>query len=104
MKKLLLGSFLFVSTVHAQVSGDVTQLNGSVVKADQLTKTIQHIIDTGHVTGLSVAVIHHDKMVYQHSFGIRNMNTRQPMGCADNSICRFFYQARVLLYFFTACR
>lgn len=79
MKKLLLGSFLFMGTVHAQVSGDVTQLNGSVVKADQLTKIVQHIIDTGHVTGLSVAVIHHDKMVYQHSFGIKNMNNRQPM-------------------------
>ena len=67
---------LTFSFIYAQ---EITELNGNKVKTPHLTETIQHIVDTGRITGLSVAIIENNQMVYNNTFGFKNLAKKEKM-------------------------
>jgi CubicO group peptidase (beta-lactamase class C family) len=80
MKKHLMALFLIIcsiSVVHAQA------FKNKVAKAEA---GINHIMDSGNVVGFSVAVVKHHKIIYTHSFGLKDIENNIPL--TDNSIFR----------------
>ncbi len=80
MKKHLMALFLIIcsiSVVHAQA------FKNKVAKAEA---GINHIMDSGNVVGFSVAVVKHHKIIYTHSFGLKDIEKNIPL--TDNSIFR----------------
>ena len=66
-----------ISVVHAQA------FKNKVAKAEA---GINHIMDSGNVVGFSVAVVKHHKIIYTHSFGLKDIEKNIPL--TDNSIFR----------------
>lgn len=77
---IILGTlFMAFNTAFTQNNIDITQLNGKKVEAQSLTNTLQLIVDTGHITGLSVVIIENNKMVYNKAFGYKNLEAKAEM-------------------------
>ena len=80
MKKHLMALFLIIcsiSVVHAQA------FKNKVAKAEA---GINHIMDSSNAVGFSVAVVKHHKIIYTHSFGLKDIEKNIPL--TDNSIFR----------------
>ena len=48
-------------------------------QADKAEKAIQQIFQEEKIVGLSVAVVKNNKMIYTHSFGVKNLETGAPL-------------------------
>ena len=66
-----------ISVVHAQA------FKNKVAKAEA---GINHIMDSSNAVGFSVAVVKHHKIIYTHSFGLKDIEKNIPL--TDNSIFR----------------
>ena len=66
-----------ISVVHAQA------FKNKVAKAEA---GINHIMDSINAVGFSVAVVKHHKIIYTHSFGLKDIEKNIPL--TDNSIFR----------------
>jgi CubicO group peptidase (beta-lactamase class C family) len=60
-------------------SGRITRLDGSRIRADELTRRIQQITDSARVHGLAVAVFNDGRAVYRHAFGVKSTATKVPL-------------------------
>ncbi len=72
-------ALLAMSLVSAQNAAEITQLAGNKIKIQNLTNTIQHIVDTGRITGLSVAIVENNEVIYNNSFGFKNWEKKEKM-------------------------
>jgi len=55
----------------------LVRLDGSKIAAATLDKKIQQLMDSGHITGLAIAVFNHNKAVYEKTFGYKNAETKE---------------------------
>ena len=76
---ILTTTMMALNIVNAQTIQEITQLNGKKIKAQNLTITIQSIVDTGRIAGLSVAIIQDNQMIYNNSFGFKNLEKQEKM-------------------------
>lgn len=51
----------------------------SFAQADKAEACIQQLMQQGKVAGISVAVVKDNKLVYTHSFGLKNIETNTPL-------------------------
>ncbi|RAK63562.1 serine hydrolase domain-containing protein [Hymenobacter edaphi] len=57
----------------------VARLDGLRIRQVDLTRRIQQIVDSAHVTGLAVTVFNRNRPVYQHAFGVKSTATGAPL-------------------------
>ncbi len=73
----------FMSSIHLPVSakGEVTGI--TTERVNQAVQTVQRLsadeIQKGTVPGLAIAVVFQDQVVFTGGFGVRNVNTREPV-------------------------
>lgn len=77
---IILSSFLpsFVAGLcFGQSSNQVRRIDNSRISAEKLTAEMQQIVSDARITGLSVAVINDNRIVYQNSFGVKDKRTNE---------------------------
>lgn len=77
---IILSSFLpgFVAGLcFGQSSKQVRRIDNSRISAEKLTAEMQQIVSDAKITGLSVAVINDNRIVYQNSFGVKDKRTNE---------------------------
>lgn len=79
MKKLIFALCLFAHFVNAQTNISLKRLDNSSILTSKLTQNLQRIVDSGHIAGLSVAVINHNDIVYTQCFGEKYKATHQAL-------------------------
>ena len=57
----------------------IKNLQGAVVEKGRLESAIKQIVDTSRIVGLSVVIINDNKVVYNHTFGVKNTQTNAPL-------------------------
>ncbi|MGN7786390.1 serine hydrolase domain-containing protein [Niabella sp. 22666] len=67
---------LLFGTVVARAQ-TIKRLDGSLLKHTDLTREIQHLVDTARVTGLGIIVFNNNRPVYSHTFGYANASEKQ---------------------------
>lgn len=60
-------------------SQDVTRLDGSGIQLDSLSRHISELIKKAQITGLEIAVLNKNKVVYKEAFGLSNSETRKAL-------------------------
>lgn len=55
----------------------ITTVTGKKVRVDQLNQLIQKTMDSLNISGLSIAIINDAKMVYHHTFGFKNLVSKE---------------------------
>jgi CubicO group peptidase (beta-lactamase class C family) len=53
----------------------IKNLQRAVVEKDRLESSIKQVVDTPRIVGLSVVIINDNKVVYAHTFGVKNKQT-----------------------------
>ena len=77
---LILSTTLMALNISiAQNAQVINQLNGKTIKTQNLSTDLQRIVDTGHIAGLSVAIIQNSQTVYAHTFGFKNLEKQEKM-------------------------
>lgn len=82
MKKIILfaiSSCICFGTAFAQKASTLSQLNGKTVSTQTIARRLNQIIDSAHITGLQVAIINHNRIVWAHSFGLKNTENPAPL-------------------------
>src|SRR5882724_1878217 len=51
---------------------EITRLDGRFISTSEIEQTVARLMREGHVTGLNVAILNDNKIVYVKSFGFRN--------------------------------
>jgi len=65
--------------VHAQGGGTPTTLEQVNQAVRETQKLCENQIEKGAVSGLAIAVVFQDKVVYAAGFGVRDVNTQEPV-------------------------
>jgi len=73
MKYFFALSLFFVGFVPGISGQQIKKLDGSLISKTAIDKTIKHLMDTADVTGLNIAIINDNKVVYIKSFGYKNV-------------------------------
>ena len=68
-----------VLQVHAQSGGTPTTLEQVNQAVRETQKLCENQIEKGAVPGLAIAVVFQDKVVYAAGFGVRDVNTQEPV-------------------------
>jgi CubicO group peptidase (beta-lactamase class C family) len=78
MKKSLLIIVILIGslTATAQQASTIKQLNGNIINVKQMQSRLAHIVDSARITGLQVAIINNNKVVWINSFGLKNTTTQ----------------------------
>jgi CubicO group peptidase (beta-lactamase class C family) len=79
MKYRSLVSLLALSLVLGACSKKIQLLTSKEVKAKDIDKFILHQMDSLAVPGVSMAIINNSEMVYHRTFGVKNINTKEPI-------------------------
>jgi len=75
----LAGLLFYGSFGFAQSQVSISHLDGIKVSTAFIEKKINHILDTGHVTGLQLVIIENNQIAYQHSFGLKDVAKQAPL-------------------------
>ena len=67
--------FLTTFFVFGQKFMPIRKLNGSKITVEDLTSSLNKIVDSARITGLSIVIINTGKEVYKKTFGFRNKET-----------------------------
>ncbi|RAJ88044.1 CubicO group peptidase (beta-lactamase class C family) [Chitinophaga dinghuensis] len=78
MKRLLL-VILFIQLVVMTNAQTIHRLNNTTIDGAALSRRIEKLMDTTHVTGMVVSVFNYNRPVYMKAFGYANMATQQHM-------------------------
>lgn len=76
--------YLSVIILLLACSGDKSQnnikkLNNEVISFKDLDERISYLVDTAHVTGLTVTIFNYDTVKYQKAFGYSNFDKKEPL-------------------------
>lgn len=63
----------------AQTSNHIRRIDGSKISSQNLTSEIKQIVEDAKITGLSVAIINDNRVVYQNFFGVKNQQTEEKL-------------------------
>jgi CubicO group peptidase (beta-lactamase class C family) len=61
--------------IHAQIQ----RLDGSTIMANDISTNLQNLVQTHHITGLNVAIVHQNQVVYQQAFGVKDSRSNAPL-------------------------
>jgi CubicO group peptidase (beta-lactamase class C family) len=76
---LIIVTFLCFSAALAQKATTIKQLDGTTASTKLIAERINRIITDGHVTGVQVAIINNNKIVWLNSFGLKNTEKAEPL-------------------------
>jgi CubicO group peptidase (beta-lactamase class C family) len=76
---LLFLTLCLETSARAQTLRAIPQLSGPAVPADSVTQAVQRLVRSARITGLQVVILRRRQIVYQHSFGVRDTQTGQPL-------------------------
>lgn len=81
MKKLILLILCCfgLTVTYAQQVRTIKKLGAQSIAPAALISRLQHILDSGKVTGLQVAIINNKHTVWTHSFGLKNVEEQVPL-------------------------
>jgi CubicO group peptidase (beta-lactamase class C family) len=57
----------------------IKRLDGSTISVDEIDRTVTRLMTAARVTGLSIAILNDEKIVYVKSFGFRNKEENKPL-------------------------
>ena len=69
--------FLCIHFVAGKQQDEIDTVHGKKIKVADLNDFINHQMDSLNVTGLSVAIIQGNKIIYQGAFGVKNSLTKE---------------------------
>ncbi len=69
--------FLCIYFVAGNQHDEIDTVDGKKIKVADLNDFINHQMDSLNVTGLSVAIIQGNKIIYQGAFGVKNSLTKE---------------------------
>lgn len=85
-KTITLGMSLFCFIIsHGQL---ISRLDGSKLTTHEIDSTVIQLMDSANVTGLALAIINKNRIVYHKTYGFKNNKTKEPLN--TNSV---FYGA-----------
>ena len=64
-----------LSLLNPYAQSVIKNLRGAIVEKGALESAIKQIVGTSRIVGLSVAIINDNKVVYNHTFGVKNRET-----------------------------
>ncbi|UBM59495.1 beta-lactamase family protein [Marinilongibacter aquaticus] len=71
--------FLFVSVFSFGQNPKIMRLDGTSISEAELDETIQSLVDTAKVTGLSVTIFNQNSVQYQKAFGYANVESKDSL-------------------------
>jgi D-alanyl-D-alanine-carboxypeptidase/D-alanyl-D-alanine-endopeptidase len=66
-------------TAGCASTNTVKRLNGSKIEAQELTAQIEELTKKANVHGLAIAIFNDREIVYSKAFGVKNMETQEPL-------------------------
>jgi CubicO group peptidase (beta-lactamase class C family) len=87
MKKWIIGiiTILGMAACHSQESKpfpnatSIKRLDGSAITASEIDETVSRLIHTAKVTGAGIAILNDGKIVYQKTYGSRDLKNSRPL-------------------------
>jgi CubicO group peptidase (beta-lactamase class C family) len=75
----------------------IKRLDGSMISSSEIERTVTRLMREGHVTGLGLAILNDNKVVYIKSFGFRDKEQQKPL--TENTVMygASFHQSGVRL-------
>lgn len=80
MKKLWLFAFVYAATSCAFAQSDPKL---KIAAADVLDREIPKLMAAADIPGLSIAIVKGDEIIYQQAFGVRSVDTQEPVSEAS---------------------
>jgi CubicO group peptidase (beta-lactamase class C family) len=87
MKKLILGSMIFLALAGGSSgqsksfsnASTVKQLDGSAITADEIDATVLRLMHAAKVTGAGIAILNDGKIAYSKTYGLRDKESALPL-------------------------
>jgi CubicO group peptidase (beta-lactamase class C family) len=79
MKHKLITFGIFLFSFIISYSQQISRLDGCTLTAHEIDRTVIQLMDTANVTGLVLAVINKNRIVYQKAYGVKNTKTKDPL-------------------------
>ncbi|MCU1229180.1 MAG: beta-lactamase [Acidobacteria bacterium] len=57
----------------------VKRIDGTTITPAKIDATVTHLMEAAHVTGISVAILNDNRVVYVKSYGLANVEKQQPL-------------------------
>ena len=61
----------------------IQNIDGTTIWTTKIESIINRLMDVAHVTGLGLAIINNDTIVYERAYGFRNTRTKEPLDTSD---------------------
>jgi CubicO group peptidase (beta-lactamase class C family) len=74
--KILIGIFLSFNLTFGQ-HPKITKIDGGMISIHAIDSTILHLMSAAKVTGLGLAIINGNRIVYEKAYGYKNMETKE---------------------------
>ena len=76
---VFLVAFIFTSVALPARAEKLRRLDGSTISAHEVDSAVKRLIKAANVTGIAVAVVNDDKLVYAKGFGYRDAEKKRPL-------------------------
>ena len=80
----LLFLFLFLLVLGCTQKTEIKKINGDSISSREVDKVVSELMDSANVTGLCLAILNKDKLVYLKTFGYKNKEKNELLD--DNTI------------------
>lgn len=77
MKNLLLFILIITLSISCGKINDQLSIRSNITTADELTIALNMIHTNSEATGFAVSIVKYDKIIYQKSFGLANIESNQ---------------------------
>ena len=57
----------------------IKRIDGTKITTAEVDRSVQRLVDAAHVTGISVAILNDNRVVYVKSYGFANVEKQQPL-------------------------
>ncbi len=81
--KLFLVLFLCILLTASSSESRITRIDGSQIDEMALGQKILELLHSANVTGMAVAILNEDRVVYQKAFGYANLETKDALTTKD---------------------
>jgi CubicO group peptidase (beta-lactamase class C family) len=80
----LLSILLLSVNLSCSQTTEIKKLNGESISSSKVDKVVKELMDTANVTGLCLAILNENQLVYLKTFGYKNKEMNEPLD--ENSI------------------
>lgn len=60
----------------------ITKIDGSKISSSEIDRVVNRLMDTAHVAGLALSILNNKKVIYQNTYGFKNVNTEELLDTA----------------------